>query len=87
MNPMSPQSATTLVTTGIYRFTRNPMYLADLLFLLSWGTYLGSPVALLGAPAFVLYIDRFQISVEERVMAELFGQQYEEYRALVRRWL
>lgn len=87
MNPMDPGSASSLVTTGIYRVTRNPMYLADLLFLLAWGTYLGSPAALAGAPLFVLYIDRFQIAVEERVMADLFGQQYEAYRARVRRWL
>ena len=88
VNPMQPHQASSLVMSGIYRRTRNPMYLGDALLLLAWGLYLGSPAAaLIGLPAFVLYIDRFQIAAEERALAAAFGPHYSAYRSKVRRWL
>jgi len=86
-NPFKPQNASSLVTTGVYRFTRNPMYLALLLVLLGWATFLCSAFALLGPVAFVPYIARFQIAPEERVLLAKFGAAYSEYLARVRRWL
>lgn len=87
INPLQPGSATALVTSGVYRYTRNPMYLGMLVVLLAWALYLAAPLALLGPAAFWLYIDRFQIAPEERALAALFGEPFAGYKARVRRWL
>jgi protein-S-isoprenylcysteine O-methyltransferase Ste14 len=86
-NPMKPQSTSSLVVTGVYRFTRNPMYLGLSLVLLGWAVLLWSAWALLGPVAFVAYVSRFQIAPEEKVLGTLFGSEYLAYRAKVRRWL
>ena len=81
------QRGHTLVTTGIYRFTRNPMYVGLFFVLLAWAVFLSSAWALVGPVAFMQYINRFQIVPEERVLATMFGATYAEYKARVRRWL
>lgn len=86
VNPLKPQAASSLVTTGIYRHTRNPMYLGLLLLVVAWAVLLSSPAALLGPIAFVAYIGRFQIVPEERVLSALFGTEYAAYQSRVRRW-
>jgi protein-S-isoprenylcysteine O-methyltransferase Ste14 len=86
-NPTKPEKATSLVNSGVYRITRNPMYVGVTCVLLAWAVFLSSAWALLGPVAFVLYIDRFQIAPEERALAKLFGREYANYRAKVRRWL
>ncbi len=85
--PTRPEEASSLVSTGIYRFTRNPMYLGLLMILIAWAVFLSSAWALLGAAGFVLYISRFQIAPEERALSKLFGSEYARYQAGVRRWL
>lgn len=87
VDPTHPTSVTTLVTGGIYRFTRNPMYLGDLIILLGWGVHLANPLALALSALFVLTMDLVQIPPEERAMEALFGEAYSEYRARVRRWI
>lgn len=87
VNPMTPQRSRSVVSTGVYRFTRNPMYLGLVFFLLAWAVYLVSAWALLGVPVFMAYITRFQIQPEERVLAARFGKSYTDYCARVRRWL
>jgi protein-S-isoprenylcysteine O-methyltransferase Ste14 len=87
VNPMQPQKSATLVTTGIYRLTRNPMYVGMLCLLCAWGVFLGSAWVAIGPVAFVLYINLFQIAPEERMLAVLFGADYADYTARVRRWL
>ena len=87
VNPMQPSSASALVTSGIYRYTRNPMYLGMLFVLLGWALYLANVLAFLFLPAFILYMNRFQIEPEERAMTALFGQEFLEYASRVRRWI
>ena len=87
VNPLKPETASFLVTSGVYRFTRNPMYLGLLMVVLGWAAFLCSALALLGPVAFVAYITRFQIVPEERVLIGLIGATYSEYQARVRRWL
>ena len=87
VNPMKPETATTLVTSGVFRYTRNPMYLGMLLVLLAWAAFLASPASLAGVIAFVIYMRHFQIRPEEAALTSLFGQAYLEYRQRVRRWL
>lgn len=87
VNPLKPERASALVTGGVYRFTRNPMYVGMLLFLLAWGVYLDCLPAFIGPVLFVLYMNRFQIAPEERVLREKFGAPFEAYMGEVRRWL
>lgn len=87
VNPLKPETSASLVTTGVYSFTRNPMYLGMALVLLAWSVYLDSMWAPAGVILFVLYITRFQIVPEERVLNRLFGEPFAEYRKRVRRWL
>jgi protein-S-isoprenylcysteine O-methyltransferase Ste14 len=87
VNPMSPGSSSSLVVSGVYRYTRNPMYLGFLLLLLGWAVYLSNMVAPLFLPAFVLYMNRYQIEAEERALTSLFPSEFPKYRATVRRWV
>lgn len=87
LNPLRPDRAAALVAGGIFRYTRNPMYLGDLLVLLGWGVYLGSLPALLLSLLFVIWIERRQIPAEEAALAARFGEAYATYRRRVRRWI
>lgn len=87
INPLQPQATSSLVTTGVFRFTRNPMYVGMTVVLFAGAVWLASLPALLGLPAFVLYISRFQIAPEERALAKIFGDAFADYRSRVRRWL
>lgn len=87
VNPLRPQNASALVSSGIYRVSRNPMYVGFALFLVALAAVLGSLPALAGVALFVLYITRFQILPEERALRALFGADFEAYCARVRRWL
>ena len=87
LNPTAPQLTSSLVSSGIYAVTRNPMYLGLLLALIAWAIFLSSAWALLGPLAFFLYIGRFQIAPEERALSALFGAEYTTYMSRVRRWL
>jgi protein-S-isoprenylcysteine O-methyltransferase Ste14 len=87
VNPLKPEKATHLVTSGVYRITRNPMYVGMLFLLIAWAIYLDSPWALLGPLAFVLFMNRFQIGPEEKALEVLFGDEFSDYKRRVRRWL
>lgn len=85
--PWAPERTGTLVTSGLFRVSRNPMYLGQALLLGAWSLYTGTWTALLAVPAYVLYMNRFQIGPEERILAAKFGADYDAYRARVRRWV
>jgi protein-S-isoprenylcysteine O-methyltransferase Ste14 len=87
VNPLTPDATTALVVSGIYRVTRNPMYLGFLLLLLAEIVWLANPVAFLVAPAFVLYLNRFQIGPEEIALRSRFGAEFHSYATQVRRWI
>ena len=87
INPVRVDAATALVTGGIYRITRNPMYVGMLLLLLAWAVALAAPWALLGPAVFVGWITQLQIAPEERALEAAFGAPYAAYRARVRRWI
>jgi protein-S-isoprenylcysteine O-methyltransferase Ste14 len=87
VNPLKPQATSTLVTGGVYRFSRNPMYVGLLFVLAGWGSYLANGLALLVLPLFVASMTRWQIIPEERIMAAKFGAGFEAYKRSVRRWL
>ena len=87
VNPWRVHASSELVVSGIYRRTRNPMYVALLLALLGWGVYLANAFALLIALAFVPYMNRFQILPEERALREAYGEDFLDYTRRDRRWL
>lgn len=87
VNPLRPERASALVTGGVYRVTRNPMYVGMALLLLAWAVYLSTALSFAGPLVFAIYITRFQIRPEERVLKAIFGATYMAYAARVRRWL
>ena len=87
VNPLNPGAASAVVSTGVYRFSRNPMYLGFLLVLAAWAIYLSNALSALFLPAFVAYMNRFQIEPEERVLLAKFGPAFSQYMAAVRRWV
>jgi protein-S-isoprenylcysteine O-methyltransferase Ste14 len=87
VDPLHPEGASSLVTTGIYRVSRNPMYLGMLLVLFGWATWLSHPLSFVALPLFVVYMNRFQIRPEERILHKKFGETFVAYSRAVRRWL
>lgn len=87
IHPLSPQKSSALVQGGLFRFSRNPMYLGMALVLLAWSFWLGAPATLIGPVAFVAVITRLQILPEERALRALFGAGYDDYCRRTRRWL
>lgn len=87
INPFAPARARSLVTAGVFRVSRNPMYLSLLLLLVAYAVRLDSPLVWLAPLAFVAYVNRFQIGPEERALEAKFGDAYLRYRVRTRRWL
>ena len=87
VHPSTPDKASAIVDAGVYRFSRNPMYLGLALILAGWAVFLGDVANLLLIVVFVAYMNRFQIRPEERVLEAKFGTAYTDYKASVRRWL
>ena len=87
VNPTQPSNSSSLVTSGVYRLTRNPMYLGFVLFLLGWGFYLANAVSLVVIVGFMAYMSKFQIQPEERALEQTFGDAFVSYKQSVRRWL
>jgi protein-S-isoprenylcysteine O-methyltransferase Ste14 len=85
MVPTNPTTA--LVTSGPYRFTRNPMYLGVAFLYIAFAFAFGVIWALAFLPAVVVVVDRFVIAREEPYLERRFGQAYRDYKAQVRRWL
>ncbi len=86
-NPFNPNSASKLVISGMYRYTRNPMYVGLALLLTGWAIYLGSLSPFLLIPLFIVVLTVQQIIPEEKVLEVKFGDEYLEYKKSVRRWL
>lgn len=87
VDPTRPDAASSLVRTGIYRRTRNPMYVGFLLILTGWAAAVANVASFLILPAFVVYMNQFQIKPEERALASIFGDDFKAYCSEVRRWV
>lgn len=86
INPLTPEKSSQLVNFGVFALTRNPIYLADALFLVAWALYLEQALAFVGPVLFVVLI-RYQIKKEEQALLALFAEDYSHYCQRVRRWL
>ena len=87
VNPTTPEACSSLVISGVYKMTRNPMYLGLLFFLLAWGLFLSNLYSMVLSAGFVLYMNRFQIQPEESVLGTCFGAEFLAYKNQVRRWV
>ena len=87
VDPRAPNRATHLVIVGIYQWSRNPMYLGFVIFLIGWAIFLSNTATVILIPVFILYMNYFQIKPEERFMLEKFADEYEAYMTKVRRWI
>ena len=87
VDPRYPEKASRLVVRGIYRYSRNPMYLGLLFLLIGWAVYLSNLAAFAFLPVFVLTMNRLQIRPEEAAMETQFGEEFRTYRESVRRWI
>ena len=87
ITPLNPSNATKLITDGIYKFSRNPMYLGLLLMLLGISIILNLTGGIFLIPLFILYLNLFQIIPEENAMVDLFKDEFLDYKKNVRRWI
>jgi protein-S-isoprenylcysteine O-methyltransferase Ste14 len=87
VDPRTPERTSAIVEDGVYRISRNPMYVGMFAVLIGWAVILSNWAAVAILPAFVLYMNRFQIRPEERALSERFGDVYLDYTRRVRRWL
>jgi protein-S-isoprenylcysteine O-methyltransferase Ste14 len=87
VNPLHPEAASSLVISGIYRLTRNPMYLGMLLLLLGWAMFLANALAFVFPAAYIPLMNRLQIIPEETALTAKFGADFSAYKSKVRRWL
>jgi len=87
VHPMDPSQASTLVITGLYKITRNPMYLGLLLILSAISIRLGNPLNVGVLIFFIWFMTEFQIKAEEESLREKFGEDYSAYCKKVRRWI
>jgi protein-S-isoprenylcysteine O-methyltransferase Ste14 len=87
VNPWHPDRASSLVTSGVFRFSRNPIYVADAMLVAAWGLWLGDALSFAGIPLLVAYLTRFQVLPEERALRERFGEAFCRYATRTRRWI
>lgn len=87
VTPLKPEKASALVVSGLYRISRNPMYLGLLILLIGWALRIANPVTFVFVPVFAVYMTVFQIKPEEAALEEKFGVAYRDYQSNVRRWL
>lgn len=86
-NPWTPKNSKHLVTSGLYQYTRNPMYVGLMLILFGWILIKGNILGFLCIPAYVWILTRLQIIPEERILSEKFGDTYHNYLKTTPRWL
>lgn len=87
VNPLHPERSSALVTSGLYRYSRNPMYVGYALTLSGWGICQGQPLGVVAVVFFVGYVTIFQILPEERHLLARFPVEYAAYKKAVRRWV
>ena len=87
VDPTRPEKTSNLVISGVYKLTRNPMYLGMLFLIIAYAIYNNSIFGCIVVPIFIFYINKFQIEPEEIEMRKKFGESFENYCKKVNRWL
>jgi len=86
-NPINIENTTQLVTSGLYKYSRNPMYIGLVLSLLGWAALIGSVLSLIALPLFIWSMTQYQIRFEEDLLERKFGKDFIDYKKKVPRWL
>ena len=87
ISPLTPSDTAALVTEGMYRYSRNPMYLGLLLLTIASTIWFGAWLGIIINIVFIFLINFLQIIPEEEALLTIFGEEYEEYKKNVRRWI
>ncbi len=87
VNPMYPERATQLVTSGIFAFSRNPMYIGFLMWLIACMIFIGNIINILLLPLYIYLANKLYIVPEEKALETIFANEFREYKSKVRRWL
>lgn len=87
VNPLTPDNASRVVKSGVFRFSRNPMYLGMALLLLALALHQSHALSFVWVAGYVVYLNHFQILPEERALEARFGDEYRAYAKAVRRWI
>lgn len=87
VNPLTPDASSTLITDGVFKLSRNPIYLGMTLMLAGLAVWFGALTSVLGVPLFVIYMTRLQIIPEERSLQAQFGEAFSAYCQQTRRWI
>lgn len=87
ISPLRPNKTSSLITSGIYNYTRNPMYLGLLLMLFSTALFMKNFISFLIIPLFVIFVTKNQIIPEEQILENIFGKEYRNYKKKVKRWI
>lgn len=86
-NPMKPENTSELVGNGLYKISRNPMYVGLLIILTGFAIWMGSLMPFFMLPVFYFVVTEMQIKPEEKILEVKFGKVYLDYKKKVRRWL
>lgn len=87
INPIKIENASSLITSGVFEYSRNPMYLGMVMILLGIALMFNFIGGILFTLLFAIYITKYQIRPEEEVMERLFGEDFLKYKNSVRVWL
>ena len=87
VNPRKIEQTSKLITRGVYAWSRNPIYVVDVLLLLAWAIWLGTWINLALPLVFIWFVTRFQIVPEEAMLLQKFGDEYSQYNRRTRRWI
>tara|TARA_S200000501_G_C20641700_1_gene663536 strand:+ start:301 stop:747 length:447 start_codon:yes stop_codon:yes gene_type:complete len=87
INPIMIEKASLLVTSGVFKYSRNPMYLGMVLILISISIKFNFYGGVLIVAVFFFFITYFQIIPEEKAMLKLFGKEFIKYKKQTRRWI
>ena len=87
INPLKPEKATSLIVSGIYMYSRNPMYLGMLFILISISIRYNIIGGFISISTFIIYITKFQIIPEEQQLKRIFGEKFINYKKKTRMWL
>ena len=87
INPININNASSLVISGVFKYSRNPMYLGMVLILLALSFRFNLVGGILFTSIFIMYITKFQIIPEEAAMKSIFGEDFNKYKNKTRRWI
>ena len=87
ISPLKPEKATSLIVSGIYMYSRNPMYLGMLFILISTSIRFNIIGGIISISTFIVYITKFQIIPEEEQLKRIFGEKFLNYKKKTRMWL